>query len=132
MELKDANCVRKQMRSEYKTIDEYIQTFPPEIQTILQKIRQTIHKAAPEAVEAIAYQMPTFRLTGKNLVHFAAFQNHIGFYPTPSGIEAFAKELAPYAKSKGTIQFPLDKPIPYDLVDKIVKFRVQDNLAKKK
>jgi uncharacterized protein YdhG (YjbR/CyaY superfamily) len=132
MELKDANYVRMQMRSVYKTIDEYIQTFPPEIQTILQKIRQTIHKAAPEAVEAIAYQMPTFRLNGKNLVHFAAFQKHIGFYPTPSGIESFAKELAPYGKSKGTIQFPLDKPIPYDLVDKIVKSRVQDFLAKKK
>jgi uncharacterized protein YdhG (YjbR/CyaY superfamily) len=117
------------MRTQYQTIDEYIRDFPPDIQDILQKIRQTIKRAAPEAVEAIAYQMPTFRLKGKNLVHFAAFKHHIGFYPTPSGIESFEKELSPYLRSKGIVQFPLDKPIPYDLVEKIVKFRVKEQLA---
>jgi uncharacterized protein YdhG (YjbR/CyaY superfamily) len=120
------------MRARYETIDEYIQTFPPDIQRILEKIRETIHKAAPEAVEAISYQMPAFKLKGKNLVFFAAFQKHIGFYPTPSGIESFEKELIPYVKSKGTIQFPLDKPIPYDLIEKIVRFRVKETLAKGK
>ena len=89
-------------------------------------MRQTIRRAAPEAEEAIAYQMPTFRLNGKNLVHFAAFKNHIGFYPTPSGIEAFKKELSSYKGAKGSVQFPLNKPIPYDLVKKIVMFRVKE------
>ena len=119
------------MKRQYATIDEYIATFPPEVQVILQKMRQTIRKAAPGAIEAIAYQMPTFRLNG-NLVHFAAFKRHIGFYPTPSGIEAFKKEISQYLWSKGAVQFPLDKSIPYDLVDRIVKFRVKENLAKKK
>ena len=119
------------MKAQYSTIDEYIAMFPDEIQAILQRLRQTIHKAAPEATEAISYQMPTFKLNG-NLVHFAAFKSHIGFYPVPSGIEAFREELEPYIKGKGTIQFPLDKPIPYDLVEKIVEFRVKENLAKKK
>jgi uncharacterized protein YdhG (YjbR/CyaY superfamily) len=119
------------VKDQYLTIDEYIKTFPADIQKILEKIRQTVRKAAPEAQEAISYQMPTFKLNG-NLVHFAAFKDHIGFYPVPSGIEAFRKELSPYIKGKGTIQFPLDKPIPYDLVEKIVKFRVKENLAKKK
>ena len=93
-------------------------------------MRQTIRKAAPEAEEAIAYHMPTFKLNGKNLVHFAAFKNHIGFYPTPSGIEAFIKELSSYKGAKGSVQFPLDKPIPYDLVKKIVIFRVKENRKK--
>ena len=119
------------MKAQYSTIDEYITMFPDEIQAILQRLRQTIHKAAPEATEAISYQMPTFKLNG-NLVHFAAFKSHIGFYPVPSGIEAFREELEPYIKGKGTIQFPLDKPIPYDLVEKTVEFRVKENLAKKK
>lgn len=119
------------MKAQYSTIDEYITMFPDEIQAILQRLRQTIHKAAPEATEAISYQMPTFKLNG-NLVHFAAFKSHIGFYPVPSGIEAFREELEPYIKGKGTIQFPLDKPIPYDLVEKIVEFRVKENLAKKR
>jgi uncharacterized protein YdhG (YjbR/CyaY superfamily) len=117
-------------KAQYKTIDEYIKTFPPEIQSILEKIRQTIRKAAPEAVEAISYQMPTFKLNG-NLVHFAAYKDHIGFYPAPTGIESFEKESKQYIKGKGTLQFPLDKPIPYDLVEKIVKYRVKENLAKK-
>ncbi len=118
------------MRGQYKTIDEYIQTFPEDVQKILEKMRQTIKVAAPGAAEAISYQMPTFKLNGKNLVHFAAFQKHIGFYPQPSGTEAFQKELAPYKSGKGSIQFPLDKPIPYDLIEKIVKFRVKENEAK--
>lgn len=112
-----------------KDIDEYIAGFPKDIQEILEKIRVTIREAAPDADEAIKYQIPTFTLKG-NLVHFAAFKNHIGFYPTPQGIEEFADELAPYASGKGSAQFPLDKPIPFDLIRRIVKFRVEKNLAK--
>lgn len=119
------------MKTQYKTIDEYIQTYPRNIQSILEQMRQAIRKAAPEASEAISYQMPAFKLNG-NLVYFAAFKNHIGFYPTSSGIESFKKELSQYKTSKGAVQFPLDKPIPYDLVEKIVLFRVKENLAKKK
>ena len=113
----------------FVSMDEYIATFPEEIQTILEKIRATIKTAAPDAQEKISYQMPTFDLKG-NLVHFAAFKNHIGFYPTPTGIENFKKELSAYAGAKGSVQFPLDQPIPYDLISKIVKFRVKENLAK--
>jgi uncharacterized protein YdhG (YjbR/CyaY superfamily) len=115
---------------QFKTIDGYIKTFPAHIQSILEKMRQTIRKAAPEAVEAISYQIPTFKLNG-NLVHFAAFKKHIGFYPTSSGIKAFKKELSPYKGAKGSVQFPIDKPIPYNLVKKIVMFRVKENLKKK-
>jgi uncharacterized protein YdhG (YjbR/CyaY superfamily) len=111
------------------TIDGYIAGFSPDVQEILQKIRATIRKAAPQAEETISYQMPTFVLHG-NLVHFAAFKNHIGFYPVPTGIEAFKKELSAYETGKGSVQFPLDKPIPYGLISKIVKFRVKENLAK--
>jgi uncharacterized protein YdhG (YjbR/CyaY superfamily) len=120
------------MSKQYENIDEYIKSFPANIQQILQQIRQTIRKAAPEVVETIAYQMPTFRLNGKNLVHFAAFKNHIGFYPTPSGIESFEKELSPFVRSKGAVQFPLNKPVPYDLVEKIVNYRVQEQIIKNK
>ena len=119
------------MRDQFKTIDDYIKTFPPDVQSILEKMRQTIRKSAPEAVEAISYQMPTFKLNG-NLVHFAAFKHHIGLYPAPSGIEAFEKELSPFVGGKGSVRFPLDKPIPFDLVDKIVAFRVKENLKKSK
>ena len=111
-------------------IDEYIRGFPEEVQEILQKIRLTIKKAAPEAEEVISYQMPTFRLNG-NLVHFAAFKDHIGFYPIPSGIEAFKEELAPYKGGKGSVQFPINGTIPYSLITKIVRFRVMENLEKK-
>jgi uncharacterized protein YdhG (YjbR/CyaY superfamily) len=111
------------------TIDQYIAGFPADVQQILQQIRQTIREAAPDAQEAISYQMPTFKLHG-NLVHFAAYKKHIGFYPTPSGIEAFKDELAPYASSKGAVQFPLDQPMPYDLIRRIVTFRVAENLAR--
>ncbi len=112
----------------FASIDEYISTFAKEIQKILEEIRVTIKAAAPEAKEKISYQMPTFDLKG-NLVHFAAFKNHIGFYPTPSGIQKFKKELSVYEGAKGSVQFPLDKPIPYDLISKIVKFRVEENMA---
>jgi len=112
-----------------KTIDEYIAGFPAEVQLKLQKIRETIQDAAPDAVEKIRYQMPTFELKG-NLVHFAAFKNHIGFYPAPRGIEAFKEELSAYKGGKGSVQFPLDEPVPYDLISRIVSFRVQDNLEK--
>ncbi len=113
------------------TIDEYIAGFPPDVEAILEKVRATIHKAAPGAEEAIKYRMPTFTLHG-NLVHFAAFKNHIGFYPVPTGIEKFKKELAAYQMGKGSIQFPLDQPIPYGLISRIVKFRAKENLAKAK
>ena len=113
----------------FASIDEYIATFPKDIQGILEKIRETIRNAAPNAKETINYQMPTFTLEG-NLVHFAAYKNHIGFYPTPTGIEKFKKELSVYAGAKGSVQFPLDKPIPYDLISKIVKFRVKENLER--
>jgi uncharacterized protein YdhG (YjbR/CyaY superfamily) len=119
------------MKREFKTIDEYVKTFPVDVQRILEKIRETIRKAVPEAEETISYQMPAFKLNG-NLVYFAASKNHIGFYPTPSGIESFERELSQYKKGKGTLQFPLDRPIPYDLIQKIVIFRVKENLAKKK
>src|SRR5262249_52798741 len=112
-----------------QTIDEYIADFPREVQAILKKIRLTIRKAAPDAEETINYRIPTFTLTG-NLVHFAAYENHIGFYPTPGAIAAFKKELSVYKGAKGSVQFPLDKPIPYELISKIVKFRVKDSLAK--
>jgi uncharacterized protein YdhG (YjbR/CyaY superfamily) len=117
-------------REPFKTMDEYISTFPEDVQSILQEMRQTIRRAAPEAMEAISYQIPTFKLNG-NLVHFAAFKNHIGFYPTSSGIEAFKRELTPYKGAKGSVQFPLDKPVPFDLVGRIVRFRVKENLKKK-
>ena len=114
----------------YKTIDEYIARFPENIQEILNKMRKVIKETAPDAREAITYRIPTFKLNG-NLVHFAGFKSHIGFYPTPSGISAFEKELAVFNTSKGAIRFALDKPIPYDLVKKITKFRVNEVLGKK-
>ncbi|MCB0245662.1 MAG: DUF1801 domain-containing protein, partial [Anaerolineae bacterium] len=109
--------------------DEYISGFPSDVQVVLQTLRQTIHQAAPDAVEKISYGMPTFTLKG-NLVHFGAFKTHIGFYPTPSGIEKFKDELAVYKGAKGSVQFPLDEPLPLDLVRRIVEFRVEENLAK--
>jgi uncharacterized protein YdhG (YjbR/CyaY superfamily) len=114
-----------------KTIDEFISHYPTDIQTLLEQIRTTIRKSAPSAIEKICYGIPTFALNG-NLVHFAAYNKHIGFYPASSGIEAFQNELTGYSCSKGTIQFPLDKPLPLDLIDKIVRFRVQENLSKKR
>lgn len=112
-----------------KSIDEYIAQFPHEIQEILIKLRQVIKESAPNTEEKISYGMPTFVLNG-NLVHFAAFKNHIGFYPTPNGITTFKQELSGYKTSKGAVQFPIGKPIPYGLVSKIVKFRVSENKSK--
>jgi len=113
-----------------KNIDEYIAGFPNDVQEILEKIRMTIRKAAPDAEETISYQIPTFTLKGKYLVYFAAYKKHIGFYPAPTGIEKFKNELSIYGSAKGTLKFPLDKPIPFGLISKIVKFRVKENLAR--
>jgi uncharacterized protein YdhG (YjbR/CyaY superfamily) len=112
-----------------ESIDDYIVGFPEEIQQILEKLRATIKNAAPEAEETIKYRMPTFTLKG-NLVHFAAFKNHIGFYPAPTGIESFRKELSAYKGAKGSVQFPIDKPLPLNLITKIVRYRVKENLEK--
>lgn len=112
-----------------ETIDEYIAGFPPDVQEILQKIRMAIREAAPGAEETIKYRMPTFTLNG-NLVHFAAFKKHIGFYPIPTGIEQFKDELSAYETGKGSVRFPLDRPIPYDLIGRIVRFRVKENLQR--
>jgi uncharacterized protein YdhG (YjbR/CyaY superfamily) len=116
-------------RISFKTIDEYILQFPIEVQEILKTIRKVIKEAAPDAEEKISYQMPSFVLHG-NLVYFAAFKNHIGFFPTSSGINAFKQELSEYKGGKGSVQFPLDKPIPYELISKIVTFRVAENVKK--
>ena len=110
-----------------QNIDQYIAGFPSNVQELLQQVRSIIKKAAPDAEEAIKYRIPTFVLDGKhNLVHFAAFQKHIGFYPTPSGIENFKDALSGYKCAKGSVQFPLDKPVPFRLIGKIVKFRVKE------
>ncbi len=114
-------------RTAPKNIDEYIAGFPPDVQEILEQIRMTIRNAAPDAEETISYQLPTFRLKG-NLVHFGAFKKHIGFYPASSGIAQFEKELSAYEGAKGSVRFPLDQPIPFDLISEIVKFRVRENL----
>jgi uncharacterized protein YdhG (YjbR/CyaY superfamily) len=115
----------------FSDIDAYISTFPPNVQKVLQQVRRTIKKSAPEAEEAISYQMPTFKLNG-NLVHFAAWKNHIGFYPTPSGTKEFQKELSKFNGAKGSVQFPLDEPMPLDLISRIVKFRMKENELKQK
>jgi uncharacterized protein YdhG (YjbR/CyaY superfamily) len=112
-------------------IDEYIANFPKDVQVILEKVRKTIRKIAPDAQEKINYGIPTFTLNG-NLVHFAGFKEHIGFYPTPSGIEKFKKELSKYDGAKGSVKFPLDQPIPYALIAKITEFRVKEQQAKTK
>lgn len=112
-----------------RDIDEYIAGLPNDVREILEEIRTTIRKAAPDAEETIKYQMPTFTLNG-NLVHFAAFKKHIGFYPAPRGSETFKDELSGYEGGKGTVRFPLDEPIPFDLISKIVKFRVKKNLER--
>ena len=113
-----------------KTIDEYIADFPVDVQEILQKVRGAIKKAAPKAEEAISYKMPTFNLDGQYLIYFAAYKKHIGLYPAPSGDAEFNKEISAYQAGKGTLQFPLDEPIPYELISKIVKVRAKENSAK--
>ena len=110
-------------------IDEYIASFPKDTQEILEKVRTTIRQAAPDAEETIKYQIPTFTLKG-NLVHFGAFKKHIGFYPTPTGTEEFKNELSVYEGAKGSVRFPLDKPIPFDLISRIVEFREKENLER--
>ena len=118
-------------RMSAKTIDEYIANFPKEVQAILKRVKTTVRKAAPKAEETISYGIPTFKLYG-NLVHFAGYKSHIGFYPTPSGIEKFKKELSAYKGAKGSVQFPLDQPIPYELIARITRFRAKENLEKAK
>ena len=115
----------------FDSIDQYIASFPEETQKILEEIRSTVKAAAPEAEEKISYQMPTFFLNG-NLIHFAAFKNHIGIYPTPSGTQAFKDEISRYQGAKGSIRLPIDEPMPLELIGKIVKFRVAENLTKAK
>jgi uncharacterized protein YdhG (YjbR/CyaY superfamily) len=117
-------------RIRFIDIDSYIGSFPEKTQKLLQEVRETIRKAAPEAEQTINYGIPTFKFRG-NLVHFAGFKNHIGFYPTSSGIEAFKKELSVYEGAKGSVRFPLDKPIPFKLIERIVKFRVKESPSKK-
>ena len=118
------------MKKSVHDIDSYIKDFPKDVQITLNKVRNTIKKAAPKAEEGISYGIPTFKLNG-NLVHFGGFKNHIGFFPTASGIIKFKKELSPYKTSKGTIQFPLKSKIPFQLIHKITKFRVSENLKNK-
>ena len=117
-------------RTKFETIDQYIASYPKNVQEILKKLKSIIKESAPMAQETINYGIPTFKLNG-NLVHFAAFKNHIGFYPTPSGITAFKKELSSFEQAKGSVQFPIDKPIPFDIIKKIVNWRVKENLSKK-
>ena len=118
-------------KTKFQTIDEYISLFPKDVQILLESMRQTIRKAAPKAEEVISYQMPAFKQNGV-LVYFAAFKNHIGFYPTSSGIAAFKEEISKYKNSKGAVQFPLDKKLPLGLITKIVQYRVKEDLAKRK
>ena len=113
------------------TVDEYIAGFPPHVRAILSELRSVIRQAAPDAVEKISYRIPTFYFNG-NLVHFAAFENHVGFYPGPTGIARFRKELSRYKGAKGSVQFPLDEPLPLELVSRIVQFRAGENAAKKR
>jgi uncharacterized protein YdhG (YjbR/CyaY superfamily) len=117
------------MKKAAADIDEYIAGFPTEVQKLLQKIRKTIKKAAPSAEEAISYAIPTFKLNG-NLVHFAAYQNHIGLYPAPRGVAEFEVEMERYGGGKGTARFPLDEPIPYELIARITTFRVGKNMER--
>lgn len=119
----------KMEKKELKTVEDYLAGFPPETRELLRKVRVTIQKAAPEAEEVISYGMPAYKLNGV-LVYFAGYQNHIGFYPTASGIQAFQSELGPYKWAKGSVQFPLDRPVPFNLIDKMVQFRVRENLLK--
>ena len=118
-------------KKHFETIDEYISSFPKNVQDILQQLRQTIRDSAPNSSESISYQIPTYKLNG-SLVHFAAYKNHVGFYPTPSGINEFREELSDYEIAKGSVKFPLNKPLPINLIREIVKFRVTENLDKKK
>ena len=116
----------------FETIDEYIESFPENVQSVLEKLRATVQEVAPEAVGSISYDMPTFRLNGERLVYFSAWKSHIGLYSIPRGNEAFRKELSPYEGEKGSLRFPLEKPMPCDLVKKIVMFRMKEIQDEKK
>lgn len=118
------------MKTDFNSVDEYIQTFPKEIQEHLEKVRMTILKKAPEAVESISYGMPAYKTFGKPLVYFAGYKKHIGFYATPTGHTEFSNELSNYKQGKGSVQFPVDHPIPYWLIEQIVLFRVKENELK--
>jgi uncharacterized protein YdhG (YjbR/CyaY superfamily) len=118
----------KGKKTGFSSIDEYIATFPKETKKLLEEVRATIKAVAPDAREKISYQIAAFELNGKNLIHFAGWKNHISMYPIPSGTKAFDKEVSHYAEGKGTLRFPMDKPLPLKLITKIVKFRVADNL----
>ena len=120
------------VRNTFNNVDEYIATFPKETQELLKQVRKMIRQAAPDADESISYGMPAFKLNGKPLVYFAAFKNHIGFYATPTGHQEFADELSKYKQGKGSVQFPLNKPMPLDLIERITKFRVKENRSKTK
>ena len=119
-------------KQHFTTIDEYISTFPEEIQAVLEHVRRAIHRAAPEAAETMSYEMPTFDLGGKHLVFFAGWKQHISLHPLPAGDEAFQQELAHYKRAKGTVQFPLDKPLPYDFVEQIVTLLIRESPEKEK
>jgi uncharacterized protein YdhG (YjbR/CyaY superfamily) len=119
------------VKIDFKSVDEYIRTFPKDTQLLLDKVRTIIKETAPDAVESIAYGMPAYKTNGKPLVYFAGFKNHIGFYATPTGHSKFVDELSKYKQGKGSVQFPLDKPIPFELIERIVEYRVKENIAKK-
>jgi uncharacterized protein YdhG (YjbR/CyaY superfamily) len=119
-------------KKRFTTIDEYISTFPGEVQMVLEKVRQAIQKAAPDAVETISYNMPTFDRNGKHVVFFAGWKHHISLYPTPAGDEAFQQELSRYRRVKSTVQFPLDKPVPYDFVEKMVALLLKESPEKER
>jgi uncharacterized protein YdhG (YjbR/CyaY superfamily) len=118
------------MRSTAGSIDEYIAGFPAETQKALREIRELIRASAPDAMETISYSIPTFDLNGRHLVHFAGYARHIGFYPIPTGIEAFKKDFEPYKQGRGSVQFPLSQPLPADLIRRVVEFRVAENRGK--
>lgn len=118
------------MKIDFKSVDEYIKSFPNDIQSLLDRFRTTIREKAPEATESISYGMPAYKINGKPLVYFAGFKNHIGFYATPTGHSKFTEELSKYKQGKGSVQFPLNKPIPFDLIGRIVEYRVNENLSK--
>jgi uncharacterized protein YdhG (YjbR/CyaY superfamily) len=120
------------MKSKVENVDDYIKAFPNKVQKILEQVRATIKEKAPEAVESISYGMPGYKTHSKPLVYFAGYKKHIGFYATPTGHREFAEELSKYKQGKGSVQFPLDKPIPFDLITRIVEFRVKENSAKYK
>ena len=120
----------KNNKADFASMDEYIGTFPKDVQNILEEVRRTIKAAAPKAEEKISYNMPTFMLNGKYLIYFAGWKHHISLYPVPVGSDAFNKEVSKYAAGKGTLQFPLDKPLPLKLITKIVKLRIEDDLGK--